>query len=169
MNVRRFAVVALAATSLAVPVGACSGDATTTTTTTTSTPAKNFRVSTPEGQVSLSLDGELPPGWPTDFPVPDGAEPAGSGSIGDAVSTARVGVFTTTESGEATLEFYTDNADVQTDNASAAGSGDRFVGSLDLDSPYEGTLTALSRAGATYLVVVLNESTRGSSSTTTNG
>ena len=103
MKVRRFAIVALAAASVAVPVGACSGEDTdatsSTTTTTTSAPPRNFQVSTPDGQVSLSLDGQLPPGWPTDFPVPDGAEPAGSGSIGDAESTVRVGVFTTTETG----------------------------------------------------------------------
>lgn len=171
MKVRRFAIVALAAASVAVPVGACSGEDTdatsSTTTTTTSAPPRNFQVSTPDGQVSLSLDGQLPPGWPTDFPVPDGAEPAGSGSIGDAESTVRVGVFTTTETGQATLDFYTDNSDVQTENPAAAGSGDRLVASLDLVAPYEGSLTVLSRTGTTYLIAVLNEDAPGSSSTTT--
>lgn len=171
MNVRRFAFATLAAASIAVPVGACSGDDTattsSTTTTTTSAAPRNFQVSTPDGQVSLSLDGQLPPGWPTDFPVPGGAEPAGSGSVGDAESTVRVGVFTTTEAGQATLEFYTDNTEVQTDNPAAAGSGDGLVASLDLVAPYEGSLTVLSRTGATYLIVVLNEDSPGSSGTTT--
>lgn len=169
MNVRRFAIAIATVAVIAVPVAACSGDDTadTTTTTTTSAPPRNFQVSTPDGQVSLSLDGQLPPGWPSDFPVPDGAEPAGSGSIGDGESTVRVGVFTTTGAGQATLEFYTDNTEVQTENPAAAGSGDRLVASLDLVAPYEGSLTVLSRTGTTYLIVVLNEDAPGSSNTTT--
>jgi hypothetical protein len=171
MNVRRIIVTTLAAASIAVPVAACSNEdstaESTTTTTTTSTPPKNFQVSTPDGQVSLSLDGQLPPGWPTDFPLPDGADPAGSGSLGDGDGTVRVGVFTTTESGQDALAFYTDNKDVKTENPSAAGAGDRLVASVDLVSPVEGSLTVLSRSDTTYLVVVLNDSTSGSSSSTT--
>ena len=80
---------------------------------------------------------------------------------------ASSGVFTTTETGQATLDFYTDNSDVQTENPAAAGSGDRLVASLDLVAPYEGSLTVLSRTGTTYLIAVLNEDAPGSSSTTT--
>lgn len=173
MKVRRLAITALIAplalASAAVPLGACSTEdsattSSTTTSTSTSTP-KNFQVSTPDGQVSLSLDGQLPPGWPEDFPLPEGSEPAGSGSVGDAGATVRVGVFTTSTSGQDTLDFYTDNTDVQTENPSVAGSGDRLVGSLDLVSPDPGSITVLSRSGSTYLIVSLNDGESASSTT----
>lgn len=172
MKVRRLTVTALAVASAAVPLACSSEDSATTSSTTTSTTAstpKNFQVSTPDGQVSLSLDGQLPPGWPEDFPLPDGAEPAGSGSLGDTEATVRVGVFTTSALGQDTLDFYATNTDVQTENPSIAGSGDRLVGSLDLVSPDRGSITVLSRSGSTYLIVTLNDGESASTTSSTTG
>lgn len=174
MNRRRTLAALTAAAAALVPLGACSGDdsadTTTTASTTTASAPKNFQVSTPDGQVSLALDGQLPPGWPEDFPLPDGADPAGSGSLGDGSSTVRVGVFATDASGQETLDFYSSNPDVQSENPSVAGAGDRLVGSLDLAAPQAGSITVLSRDGSTYLIVVLNDAgAAGSDSTTTTG
>lgn len=174
MRVRHLTVTALALAAAVVPLASCSSEdsastSTTASTTTASTVPKNFQVSTPAGQVSLSLDGQLPPGWPEDFPLPDDAEPAGSGSLGDAEATVRVGVFTTTASGQDTLDVYANDEDLQTENPSLAGSGDRLVGSLDLVSPFAGSVTVLSRSGTTYLIVTLNDGAGGSASTTTTG
>ncbi len=77
----------------------CSSDDSFDTTTTTekasdSSSTDTLEISTPEGQVSLSLHGELPPGWPEDLLLPKGADAAGSGSLGDTDSTVMVGVFT---------------------------------------------------------------------------
>ena len=68
--------------STAGPATTAASPATTTASPTPKIWAKNFQVSTPNGQVSLSLDGQLPPNWPSQFPVPAGAKAAGSGSLG---------------------------------------------------------------------------------------
>jgi hypothetical protein len=169
MTIRTVAASALLAV-LPVAAVACSGEdsASTSTTTTTTTAVRNFAVATPQGQVSLSLDGKLPPGWPEDFPVPRSAEPAGSGSLGGTDSTVRVAVYTTTGSGQDTLDFYVDNPDLQVGPPSGAGSGQGFVGSADLLSPFAGGVTVLSRDGEGYLVVTLTEGDGGSDSTATS-
>src|SRR4051794_32702828 len=79
-------------------VGCSSSDTSTpatTSTSTTTTTASNRTVAfdTPDGQVSVSLDGKLPPNWPTAFPVAPGATPAGSGSLGNSDKTVMVGVY----------------------------------------------------------------------------
>ena len=70
---RKWMAVGAVTVSAVLAVGACSsdsGDETTTTekATTTSEAPKELSVSTPEGEVSLSLDGNLPSDWPEDFP-----------------------------------------------------------------------------------------------------
>lgn len=159
----RSAVAALAIVLVAGgAVAGCSSDdsssADSTSTTTTTEATKNFQVATPEGQVSLSLDGELPPGWPEDFPLPDGAEPAGSGSLGGSESTVRVGVFEVSGSGREVLDFYAGDDALETGEPSFVGSGEDLVGSIDLVSPYAGSVTVLSRDGVGYLVVGLTGS-----------
>lgn len=165
---------AAAAAVLALGAAACSSNdsATTTTegsesTTTTTTLPQSFQVATPDGQVSLSLDGKLPPGWPRDFPVPASAEPAGSGSLGNADTAVRVGVYRTDEGGEETLDFYTQDQDLATTGRTAAGVGESFVGRLSLTSPYTGTINVVSHQGTTYLVITLKGDTTASTTSTT--
>ena len=74
-----------------VLMAACGSSSKSSSSTTTTVP-RNFNVETPNGQVSLSLDGQLPPNWPSSFPVPSGATPAGSGSLVKAGSGALIGV-----------------------------------------------------------------------------
>lgn len=162
MRLRAIASAALACLVLAG--AACSSNDTAATTTaageaastTSGSLPQSFQVATSDGQVSLSLDGKLPPGWPGDFPVPDSAEPAGSGSLGtSADSTVRVGVYTASESGDAVLDFYSNDPDLVTTGRKAAGLGENFAGHIELTSPYTGTVTVVSRQGKSYLVVTL--------------
>jgi hypothetical protein len=155
--------------ALVVGGAACSSDdddaATTTTTTEASRPG--FSVETPAGQVSLSLDGELPPGWPDDFPLPEGAEPAGSGSLAGDDSGVRVGVFSTAEAPDEAFAFYTGESSLEPAEPRQVGIGDRFVGSVRIGGDYEGSVTVAGSSDTTYVVVVLEGASTGS--TGTNG
>jgi hypothetical protein len=166
MKVRNVLVLA-AVVALALTAAACASTETAETTTTTKA-ARDFEVSTPQGAVSLSLDGKLPPDWPKDFPLPDSAEPAGSGSAAQTDKGVQVAVFTTKESTRDTLDFYSDNDDLKTDNRSFAGAGSNEIGSLDLVEPYTGSVTVVSRDGKGYLVVNLSGGTDAAGGSSTN-
>lgn len=146
-----------------------SDSASKTTTTrkeaTTTTRAKNFEVSTPDGQVSLSLDGKLPSGWPTSFPVPDKAEPAGSGSLAGSTSGYLVAVYTTTQSGKDTYDFYTGQTALQPTDQKSIGSTS-FLGTMKIASPDTGSITVTEVSGTTYIVVLLKTSGTSTSTTT---
>jgi hypothetical protein len=92
--------------------------------------AKNFQVSTPNGQVSLSLDGQLPPNWPSQFPVPSGAKVAGSGSLGGSSSAVLVAAYTTSESPSDAFAFYKDNSKLTTPGQRSVGAGAHYAASL---------------------------------------
>jgi hypothetical protein len=163
---------ALTVTVLAM--GACSsdsGDATTTTTTekvtTTSEAPKDLSVSTPEGEVSLSLDGKLPSDWPEDFPTPDRTEVAGSGALAGKDSGVMVGVYTTKESGQDAFDFYAKDDSLQPTNPKSAGIGSGFLGSVDIGGDYDGSVTVAGVSDTIYIVVVLNTDGAGSTSSTT--
>lgn len=156
--------------------GACSSDDSDTTPTaeTTSTTAQDgtqdLSISTPEGQVSLSLDGVLPPDWPEDFPIPDRTEVAGSGSLERDDAGVMVGVYTTKESGQDAFDFYAQDDSLEPTDPSSAGVGSGFVGTVDIGGPYDGSVTVAGVEDSVYLVVVLNtaaDSSSSSSSSTT--
>ncbi len=138
--------------------------ATTTASPTPTRTAKNFQVSTPNGQVSLSLNGQLPPNWPSQFPVPPGAEVAGSGSLGGSSSATLVGAYTTSQAPPDAFAFYTNNAKLTTSNQKTAGTGAGYVGSAKITAPYTGSVTVISHSGTTYIVIVLTSSPRSSPS-----
>jgi len=152
---------------LAAAAVGCSSSSKKSTSTTTSTSGgnKTFQIQTPEGQVSLSLDGKLPPNWPTEFPVAPGASPAGSGSLGNTSKTTLVGVYTTTGSAEDAFNFYKSTSAYDVDSSSSAGIGSAFVGSVEFSGSYKGSATIASLSGTTYIVIVLE--TGGTNSTTT--
>ena len=137
--------------------------ATTKASPTATSTAKNFQVSTPNGQVSLSLDGQLPPNWPSQFPVPSGAKAAGSGSLGGSSSATLVAAYTTEEPAPDAFAFYTDNPKLTTSGQKTAGAGAGYVGRAKITAPYTGSVTVVSHSGTTYIVIVLTSSPRASS------
>jgi len=182
--VRSRKLVALLAVLTAVGLGAlgtaCSSsdDASTTTTTAASssngTVPKSFSVSLPEGEASLSLDGELPPSWPSSFPVPRGAEPAGAGSLTNSESGVQIGVYSTSQAAKDAFSFYSSDAELSPSNVKSTGIGNAFVGTLALGGTYEGTVWVGGYEGTTYIVVVLTGSsgsggTSNTTATTTRG
>ncbi|MFZ4518337.1 MAG: hypothetical protein ACOYOP_08105 [Microthrixaceae bacterium] len=148
-------------------LAACSSDSKSTTTTTTTEKPKNLSVSTPAGEVSLSLDGELPPNWPKDFPLPKDTDAAGSGSLGGSDKGVQVAVFTTKETGKNAFAFYTGNSSLNPTKPSSAGIGSAFAGSVDISGTYNGSVTVAGISDTTYIVVVLNTSGTGGGTTTT--
>ena len=140
--------------------------ATTKASPTATSTAKNFQVSTPNGQVSLSLDGQLPPNWPSQFPVPSEAKVAGSGSLGGSSPATLVAAYTTSESAPDAFAFYKDNSKLTTSDQKTAGAGARYVGRAKITAPYTGSVTVVSHSGTTYIVIVLTSSPRSSSPST---
>jgi hypothetical protein len=163
------------ALGLGVVSTACSSSSDSTASTTTTakssngTVPKSFSVSIPEGEVSLSLDGQLPPNWPSAFPVPDGAEPAGSGSLAKSESGVQVGVFSTSQAAKDAFAFYSGNSSLAPSNAKSTGIGSAFVGTLTLGGSYDGTVWVGGYEGTTYIVVVLTGSSGAGGSANTTG
>ena len=149
--------------SAASPATTAASPATTTASPTPKITAKNFQVSTPNGQVSLSLDGKLPPNWPSQFPVPPGAEVAGSGSLGGSSSATLVAAYTTSQPAPDAFTFYKDNSTLTTSGQKSAGAGARYVGRMKITAPYTGSVTVVSHSGTTYIVIVLTSFPRSSS------
>lgn len=149
--------------SKASPATTAASPATTTASPTPKITAKNFQVSTPDGQVSLSLDGQLPPKWPSQFPVPAGAKAAGSGSLGGSSSATLVAAYTTSESASDAFAFYKDNSKLTTSDQKSVGAGAHYLGKAKITAPYTGSVTVVSRSGTTYIVIVLTNAPRPSS------
>jgi hypothetical protein len=161
------AVVALLSVSAALVLGACGSSSKSGSETSTTTSNKALSVDTPEGQVSVALNGALPPGWPSDFPVPDGSTPKGSGSLANDTHDAKIGVFTSTESPRDAFDFYSTNSSVTVKSHSSVGVGSTFVGQLELGGKYAGSSVVVVPGGdGSYIVISLLPA--GSSSTTTS-
>ena len=143
--------------------------ATTAASPTATSTAKNFQVSTPSGQVSLSLDGQLPPNWPSQFPVPSGAKAAGSGSLGGSSSATLVAAYTTSQPASEAFAFYTGNSKLTTSGQKSVGSGAHYVGRAKITAPYTGSVTVVSHSGTTYIVIVLTSSRSSSPSASATG
>jgi hypothetical protein len=133
----------------------------TTATRPSGSPGQTLQISTPDGQVTLSLDGKLPPNWPAAFPVPTGATPAGSGSLVGSNQGVMVGVFSTTGSASDAFSFYTTDSGLTTSDAKSVGVGSAYVGSLKFTAPFTGSVTVVSHDGNTYIVVVIKSPSAG--------
>lgn len=159
------------AMAIALVLGAigCSSDSdSTAATTTTAAPAdRSFQVNTDDGQVSLSLDGKLPPGWPSSFPLPSGAEPAGSGSIGSSSEGTMVAVFSSTGTPEDTYNYYVSDAGLTVDSKKSVGVGGAYLGTITFSGAESGSVTVLPKDGETLIVAILR--TSGASGTTVAG
>lgn len=165
---RTLGVTALSAALLFAGVACSSDDKSepTTTTTTAAKSQKSFDIKTEDGQVSLSLDGQLPPGWPKDFPVPDGAEPAGSGSLGNTSKTVMIGVFTASGEPSDAYSFYTTEADLDVDSQTSVGSGERYIGMVKFSGDWSGRITILPSDDGALIVVKLDVSDDSDDDTT---
>jgi hypothetical protein len=125
--------------------------------------SKSISVQTPEGTASLSLDGKLPPDWPAGFPLPPGATPAGSGSIGNTQEAHMIGVFETSSTGTDTFNFYKNSSTLTVSQPKSVGTGNSFVGTLQFSGPYSGSVTVTDLSDTTHMVVYLKTSTNHSS------
>jgi hypothetical protein len=122
----------------------------------TTSPGRSFAVNTPQGSVSVSLDGKLPSGWPSGFPIPSGATAAGSGSIGGSKESHMIAVFDYPGTGSDAFDFYKNNSSLTVNNAKSVGTGSAFVGRMELTGSYSGSVTVTGYNGQTYIVVYLN-------------
>ncbi len=163
MRIRSVSAVALSVITL---LAACGGDddSKSSSTTTTTVSNTNLNVETADGQVSLSLNGKLPPGWPSDFPVPEGATPAGSGSLVGGKSGVRIGVYKSSQAPADAFDFYKNNTSLTITASASAGTGDKYVGTIQLGGDTPGNVTIVSAGNDTTIIVTL---TSESSSTTT--
>jgi len=150
----------LCCVALLIGAVACSSSGTSSNATTT-TANQGFEVSTPDGQVSISFSGDLPPNWPSDFPVPSGAEPSGSGSLGNSSQTGFVGVYSASGSPEDTYNFYKSNSALEVTSASSIGSGNTYIGTVQFTGQFNGWVVVLPYNGQTLIVVYLSQSTTG--------
>lgn len=135
-------------------------------TTTSKNSRKSFQVSTPDGQASLSLDGQLPPGWPSGFPVAPNTKKAGSGSLGDTSKTVLVGVYSATSKPEDVFDFYKSSNAYTVDSSTSAGAGSAFVGTVEFSGAYTGNANVVSNEGTTYVIVSLETGGAGATSST---
>jgi hypothetical protein len=115
----------------------------------------NVEVSTPEGQVSLSLNGKLPPNWPSNTPVPPGARPAGSASLVGNAHGIKAGVYRSRQSPEQVYNFYTGDSSITTTSKSAVGSGSNFVGRVSITAPITANITIVPYQHGSLIVIVI--------------
>src|SRR3954465_1511227 len=117
-------VVVIAGLVAAIGAG-CSSSAKSSATTTTTVPVetKGFQVETPGGQVSLSLDGLLPPNWPANFPGAPHAAAARSGARGHPARPSLGGGYSTTDAADETFRFYASTPAYHVDTSSSIGAG----------------------------------------------
>jgi hypothetical protein len=128
--------------------------------------AKQIEVQTANGQLSLSLNGQLPPNWPHDAPVPPNAHPAGSASLVGESQGVMAGVYRSKQSPEQVYEYYTTESSITTESHSAVGSGDKFVGRVTLTHPVAANVTIVPYEGGSLFVMVISGG-RGPSTTPT--
>jgi hypothetical protein len=166
---RAVAGVAIAA-SFVVVAGACTGDGNdrlrSARTALENTTPKDFFVSLPDGQVSVSLDGKLPPGWPSDFPLPPDSTTEGSGSLGANGTTTKVAVYSTPQPADDVYDFYRQHERLQSSSEKSAGAGESFLGTLRFSGSFDGSLAVLAHDDKTFIVVVLHDDGSGTTTTT---
>jgi len=158
---------AVATLALTAGLAGCSKDSAKETTTTTEAKQKDFQVSTPAGEATLSLDGKLPADWPSGFPTPTGAKPAGSGSLSGEDSGVMVGVYSSSQSAIDAFNFYKSQSSLEPSDAKSFGSSTNFLGSMKIGGGYDGNVTVAALSGTTYIVVVLQTSGSSAGSSTT--
>jgi hypothetical protein len=138
-----------------VAAAACSSSSSSST---AASPTQDFQVSTPNGQVTVSATGKLPPNWPSGFPVPSGTHVAGSGSVAGSTSATSIAAYTTSQSPSDAFTFYESNSKLTTSSGNSVGVGSHFLGAMKITAPYTGSVTVAFHSATTYIVVVLTSS-----------
>jgi hypothetical protein len=115
-------------------------------------------VETPQGTASLSLDGQLPPTWPADFPLPPHSTPAGSASLSKATTNHQIAVFETSTSGQEAYNFYKNSSSLDVSQPKSLGVGNSFVGKLQFSGPHTGSVTVSDVNDQTLIVIYLQTS-----------
>ena len=139
--------------------------ATTGASPTATSTAKNFQVSTPNGQVSLSLDGQLPP----ELAQSASRSPQGPRLLARALWVVRVRRRSSPRTPppsrpRTAFAFYKGNSKLTTSDQKSVGTGAHYVGRAKITAPYTGSVTVVSHSGTTYIVIVLTSSPRSSPS-----
>lgn len=116
---------------------------------------KQVEVQTANGQLSLSLNGELPPHWPHDAPVPPGSHTAGSASLVGESHGLMAGVFRNRQSPEEVYSYYTTANSITVQSQSAVGSGNRFAGRVVVTRPVDANVTVVPYQHETLIVIVI--------------
>jgi hypothetical protein len=166
MRTRAFATatVLIAACALTSQCSSSSKSSNETTTTTTNT----YTISTADGQVTVSLDGQLPNEWPGGFPVPGDAKPAGSGSVAGDSQGFMVGVFSLSGSAQDAYDFYRNNTQLTVTDSSSVGTSKAFVGTVKFEGSYSGLVTIATLGSQNGLVIILHSGGTGSTGATTS-
>jgi hypothetical protein len=164
MSKRPKALALAGALALSLALGAACGSSSKSSTPTTRL-ENGFEIATPDGQAVLSLNGDLPAGWPSDFPVPDNADVAGSGSLSNSSDAGMVAVYTVSGDASATYDFYKKNTAFTVTSSSSAGIASAFVGTVQFEGAFNGSATLAGRNAKTYLAIVLKTSTQATTTT----
>jgi hypothetical protein len=165
---RRQTLAAAAVLSLvaAFALGACSSSSKSESGTPTTTSNQSLSVDTPEGQVTLALNGALPPGWPSDFPVPDGSTPKGSGSLANDTHNFMIGVYTSSQSPRDAFDFYSTNSSLTVSSHRSIGVGSTFLGQLELGGKYAGSSVVVLPGGdGSHIVITIKPAASGGTPT----
>ena len=168
LPLRTLALAAVLSLVAALAIGACGSSSKSGSGTSTTTSNKTLSVDTPEGQVTVALNGELPPGWPSDFPVPDGSTPKGSGSLATGEHDAKIGVYTSSQSPRDAFDFYESNSSLTVKTHRSAGVGGAFLGQLELGGAHAGTnVVVLPGGDGSYIVITIKPAEKGNVTTST--
>jgi hypothetical protein len=76
-----------------------------------------------------------------------------------------VGVYTTTQPPADAYDFYKNNSSLTVTKSASVGTGDKYVGTVELGGTHAGNVTVVAAGSGTNIVVTLNNET--STSTTT--
>lgn len=128
---------------------------------------KSVEVSTANGQVSVSLNGKLPPNWPSDVPIPPGANPAGSASLVGKANGIMAGVYRSSQSPEEVYNFYASDSSITTTSKVGVGSGSNYVGRVSMSAPVTADVTIVPYQGGSLIVVAIHGGQGPSTTSTT--
>ncbi len=113
------------------------------------------RISTPAGDATVALDGHLPPGWPSDFPLPAGAKAAGSGSLTTSSRSTLVAVYSSDQAPETVFGFYRAHPGLKAGEPTSVGFGSAFAGELSFTDTFTGSMGVIGKDASSYFAIVL--------------
>jgi hypothetical protein len=128
---------------------------------------KTLEVATSNGQVSVSLNGQLPPNWPCCVPLPPGTYTAGSASLVGESNGIKAGVYRSRQSPQQVYNYYASDSSITTTSKAAVGSGSDFVGRVSISAPLTANITIVPYQRGSLIVIVIPGGHGASSTPTT--